>query len=67
MGDLERFRQMVLEDSDLQRRLLGEPEMEPFLALVVAAARERGFDLTRVEVQTAMDEARRSWFQRHIR
>jgi Nif11 domain len=63
----DEFRSIVYEDRNLQRRLLAEAEVEPFLELLIAAAQERGFDFTSEEVREALQEARRSWFERYIR
>jgi hypothetical protein len=58
MDDLSRFRAMVLEDLSLQRRLIDEGEMDPFVDLVVQLAAERGVDITPVKVRWAIQEAR---------
>jgi hypothetical protein len=65
--EFEKFRALVFEDLGLQRQLLAEPEVEPFLELVAAVGRERGFAFGGDELRAAMAEARRSWFERRLR
>jgi len=66
MSGLEQFRSLVFRDRELQRRLLGEREAEAFLRLVVETACERGIVFTVEDARAALQQARRSWLERHV-
>ena len=69
MGSLDRFarfRQIVLADSALERRLQSIPEWPSFVAEAITAAAERGVALTEADVLAARDQARRSWLERWV-
>lgn len=66
MTDFEKFRALVFENPELQRRLLAEPDAGRFADLLIAEARERGFEITKTEIQEALQQARRAWFERHV-
>ena len=52
--DLERFRQLVTEDSALQEALLSVSEQEAFLDLVIKLGQERGCMLSANDVRSAL-------------
>ena len=60
MDDLESFRAIVLQDPDLQNRLLAVEEIGPFTQLLIGLARQKGLDFTAGDVRWALDEARTS-------
>lgn len=65
-GELERFRQEVLKDLNLQRRLRLTSDGESFVRLVVAVGHERGYRFTATDAEEAMRAARQLWFERWI-
>ncbi len=61
--ELDRFRELVLEDSSLQE-LLREPEdAVKFCALVLRLGQERGFEFTESDVAGAMQAGRQVWVE----
>lgn len=66
MDDFEAFRNLVLGDSDLQRRLMAVTEVQPFIEIASRLASERGIDLTPTDILWALQDARRSWHERTI-
>ena len=66
MSDFDRFRELVFEDASLRDRLLASTQLEPFLALVVTLARERGLTLTDAEVRSQYQAAMRAWIERQM-
>jgi hypothetical protein len=67
MSEFAKLRAVVFEDAALQRRLFAEPDEAALIELLVEAARERGMAVDADEVRVALQEARRSWFERHVR
>jgi hypothetical protein len=65
--EFERFQQIVFADPELWPALLQEREIEPFIELVMRLAREHGCDVADKEVRDALQSARRSWLERHVR
>jgi hypothetical protein len=66
MSDFSQFKRLVFADSFLRDSLLAETELEPFLALVVALARERGLTLTKDEVRREHQSAAHGWMMRQV-
>jgi hypothetical protein len=64
--DLDRFRELVLENSDLQAQLLQSDDATKFRALVMQLGQQRGFDFTESDVTAAMQAIRRAWMERWI-
>ena len=64
--DLERFRELVLEDPRLMSELLVVRDVDRFTALVVACAGERGLRVEPGDVAAAMRGARRDWAERWL-
>jgi len=64
--DLERFRQLVLEDEALQRALEATVETPAFIALARRLGAERGCHFTAEDVQDALRAARRTWRERWV-
>jgi predicted ribosomally synthesized peptide with nif11-like leader len=62
----EQFRQVVLEDVSLQKRLRNFTRHDRFIARVVQIGAERGFEFTAGEVLEAINASRRSWIERWI-
>jgi hypothetical protein len=62
-GDLEHFRQLVLEDDQLLEQLRQAGGLESFAALAVALGQQRGCAFTSEQVRAAVQEARRAWLQ----
>jgi len=65
-GDLERFRQIVLEDDRLLEQLRQTSGVESFAALGVELGQQRGCAFTMDHVRAAVQEARRARLQRWI-
>jgi hypothetical protein len=61
-----RFRAAVLEDPALQERLRAIDDWEPFTAEAVAAASERGIELTADDVDTERSQALLGWLTRWV-
>jgi hypothetical protein len=69
MGSSEqfaRFRQIVLADAALERRLQAVPDWPSFVEKAVDAAAERGVALTEADLYAARDQAKRSWLERWV-
>jgi hypothetical protein len=69
MGSLEqfaRFRELVLADPALERRLQAIPDWQSFVEDAVRAAAERDVRLTESDVVAARDQAKRSWLERWV-
>lgn len=65
-ADLERFRQTVLGDLSLQRRLRQTADRESFIRLIVTVGHEHGYRFTAEHVQDALRAAQRDWIERWI-
>ena len=64
--DFERFRQLVLEDAELERALRETPDTPAFIALARKLGAERGCHFTAEDVHEAMRAARRTWRERWV-
>lgn len=64
--DFEKFRQIVLQDSALQRKLQLISDSEEFVLRVVESGREKGLKFGEEDVLAAMNEGRRIWIERWI-
>jgi hypothetical protein len=64
--NLNRFRQLVLEDDKLLERLRATGDLESFVALTVQLGGEHGYALTPEQVRAAVQEQRRAWLQKWI-
>ena len=62
----EEFRRVVLADLALQQRLQRENDFQALARLVVELGRERGFVLTREDVETARRSSQRAWLERWL-
>ena len=65
-AELERFRQAVLADLNLQQRLRATRDRESFIRLTLAVGHEGGYRFTETDVEEAMRVSRRAWFERWI-
>ncbi|HEX8184995.1 MAG TPA: aspartyl/asparaginyl beta-hydroxylase domain-containing protein [Blastocatellia bacterium] len=63
---LEQFRQLVLEDTTLQKKLIETPNLKAFLALTLQLGDELGYSFTVEDLENAMRESRLAWLQRWI-
>ena len=69
VGSLERFarfREIVLDDPALERRLQSISDWQSFVDRAVSAAAERDVELTEEDLVAARDQARRSWLERWV-
>lgn len=64
--ELERFRQVVLEDDQLLEQLRQTADQESFAALAVQLGWQRGCAFSAEHVRAALQEARRAWLLRWI-
>lgn len=64
--NLERFRQIVLEDDRLLERLRQTGDLESFVALLVELGLEHGCPFTPEHVREAVQAQRRTWLQKWI-
>jgi predicted ribosomally synthesized peptide with nif11-like leader len=62
--DLDRFRQLVLNDSSLLERLRETPDTNAFFDLIVRLGAERGYHFTGGDVEAALLDSRRTWIRR---
>ncbi|MDB5305398.1 MAG: Nif11 domain [Phycisphaerales bacterium] len=63
--EFERFREHVLDDPVLQRRLLQAPaDTEGFIAALIEVASGHGYTFDRDEVRATLQAAQLSWMQR---
>lgn len=63
LENLERFRQLVMEDEALQARLQESPDMESLVRTAVQLGADNGCDFTTDEVRQKIEE---EWGQREI-
>lgn len=64
--NLEKFRQLVLEDLSLQEKLRDIKDREAFVALTVRLGEERGCVFYGEDVEDALDASRRAWLERWL-
>jgi hypothetical protein len=68
--DLTAFQEHVWREGDaserLRRTLAAIEDRTEFVAAVIDAAREHGFDVQEGDVQEGMQAARRAWIERWI-
>lgn len=67
MHELEKLREIVLADPELQARLLAIREEELFAETASQVAQGHGIDLTPADILGALQDARRSWHERTVR
>lgn len=65
-AELERFRQAVFGDLNLQQRLRATMDRESFARLVVSVGRDGGYRFTLQDVEEGLRAARRTWIERWI-
>jgi hypothetical protein len=63
---IERFRNLVFADAELQARLRSIRDWGAFVAASLDAADERGLTLTAEDMLAARGEALRSWRERWV-
>lgn len=63
---IDRLRQCVLRDHDLQERLRVVTGHDDFVTAVLELAREHGLDLTADEIEEEMSIAQRAWVLRWL-
>ena len=64
--NLERFRELVLNDPRLHDELRRTPDLESFAARAVELGRDYGCEFTAQTVRSAEQEMRRVWLERWI-
>jgi hypothetical protein len=64
--NFERFRELVLRDLSLQKRLRECAERAAFIQKVVELGAECGCEITPEDVEEAMRRNRRAWLERWI-
>ncbi|MCU1289150.1 MAG: Aspartyl/asparaginyl beta-hydroxylase [Acidobacteria bacterium] len=64
--DFEKYQKLVLEDLSLQERLKTFVERTDFISEVVVSGAERGFDISREDVENELRLSRRNWHKRWI-
>lgn len=60
----EEFRQVVLQDTSLQKQLRETHNLKAFLSLILQLGEERGYSFTAEDVEDALRKTRRAW---HLR
>jgi len=66
LPSLDEFRQLVLREPTLQRRLSEPTDLGQFLELVLREGKEHGFDFTPEDLRQALNASRRAWLERWI-
>jgi ribosomal protein S18 acetylase RimI-like enzyme len=66
MQAFDQFRDLVFSDPALLRQLRQAPDLPALMAMVIAAAGERGLQLSEADLQAAVNANRRSWFERWV-
>lgn len=64
--DFEQFRQMVLQQKNLQEKLCDISDKEEFYKSVMKLGRENGFNFTIENIREAMMKNQRAWIERWI-
>lgn len=64
--DFEQFRQMVLQQKNLQEKLSVISDKEEFYKSVMELGRENGFDFTIENIREALMKNQRAWIERWI-
>lgn len=64
--DLEKLRQVVSRDEDLQNDLQAISDREEFIERVLEIGRTRDLKFTKEDILQAMNEQRRAWIERWI-
>jgi hypothetical protein len=64
--ELQRFRQMVLNDLKLQQRLRQTDDRESFIRLLVGVGRQLGYRFTAADADNALRAEQQAWFERWI-
>jgi len=64
-SNFESFRELVLREAKLQRQLR-ECGSEEFVARVVELGTARGYEFSAIDVEKAMNDARRVWLERWL-
>ena len=64
--DFERFRDLVLENTELQAQLREVENREAFMRLVVQLGQDRGYSFGVEQVASAMQASRRAWIERGL-
>lgn len=65
-GEIEKLREIVLNDADLQAHLQGISQREEFIARVLETAESFGLEIGSEDISEAMRETRRLWIERWI-
>ena len=65
-GQIEKLREIVLGDNDLQARLQGISERDEFIARVLEIAESFGLEISEENISEEMRENRRLWIERWI-
>ena len=65
-SDLESFRQLVLQDPQLQAQLNAVADPEQFSALAARLGAQRGCQFTAAEVMMALQASRQAWAMREV-
>ena len=64
---IDRFRDVVLANEDLQRQLRETPDKETFLEVMMNLGRECGYNFSIADIESALGQARRTWIERWIK
>jgi len=65
-AELQRFRQTVLNDLNLQQRLRQTDDRESFIRLLVGLGRQLGYSFTAADADNAMRAEQQAWIERWI-
>jgi hypothetical protein len=65
-GEIEKLREIVLNDADLQAQLQEISERDEFIARVLEIGKNFGLEIESEDISEAMRESRRVWIERWI-
>ena len=66
INDLQDFRQLVLQDLELQRELKNLADREEFIKKTIDLGERSGFEFSREEIESELRKNRRLWHERWI-
>ena len=66
LADFDQFRQIVFRDAALLAELRRAPDLPALMAQVVAAARERGLEVSKQDLEAVANLNWRAWLERWL-
>lgn len=66
LEEIDRFKDEVLADPELQQQLRSTADRRDFLLLIIRLGHERGYQFSGSDVEAALVAAHRTWLERWI-